>query len=115
MNTFLVIILAIIIGSYFLELIVEKLNLNNLQTELPEEFTGYYDGAKYQKSQEYLIENTRFGMLHSSIATPITIAFILLGGFNLIDRFARSFNLDRECFSWHPNSSNSLFLFTTPS
>lgn len=94
MNIFLVIILAIIIGSYLLELIVEKLNLKNLQTELPGEFTGYYDRAKYQKSQEYLLENTRFGMLHSSITTPITIAFILLGGFNLIDRFARSFNLD---------------------
>ncbi len=94
MNYYLVIILAIIIGSYLLDLFVERLNLRNLTTELPEEFRGWYDQERYKKSQEYLIENTRFSLLNSSIVTPITIAFILLGGFNLVDRFARSFNLD---------------------
>lgn len=94
MNYYLIIILAIISGSYFLELFVERLNLRNLKTKLPEEFTGYYDQSHYKKSQEYLVENTRFSLINSSVVTPITIAFIVLGGFNLIDRFARSFNLD---------------------
>jgi len=94
MNFYLIIILAIILGSYLLELFVERLNLRNLKTELPEEFTGYYDQARYKKSQEYLIENTRFSLINSSITTPVTIAFILLGGFNLVDRFARGYNLD---------------------
>ena len=94
MNYYLIFVLAIIIGSYLLDLFVERLNLRNLKTDLPEEFRGYYDQARYKKSQEYLIENTRFSLINSSIVTPITIAFILLGGFNLVDRFARSFNLD---------------------
>lgn len=94
MNYYLAIILAIIIGSYLLDLFVERLNLRNLKTDLPEEFRGYYDQARYKKSQEYLIENTRFGLINSSLATSIAIAFILLGGFNLVDRFARSFNLN---------------------
>ncbi len=94
MNYYLVIILAIIIGSYLLDLFVERLNIRNLNTDLPEEFRGYYDQSRYKKSQEYLIENTRFHLINSSIMTPITIAFILLGGFNLVDRFARSFSLD---------------------
>lgn len=94
MNYYLIFILAIIIGSYLLDLWVERLNLRNLKTELPEEFRGYYDEARYKKSQEYLIENTRFGLVNSSIVTPVTIAFILLGGFNLVDRLARSFSLD---------------------
>lgn len=93
MNYYLIIILAIIIGSYILELFVEKLNLRNLKTELPREFEGYYDRKRYRKSQEYLIDNTRFGFISSSIETPVIIAFILLGGFNYIDRFARSFDL----------------------
>jgi STE24 endopeptidase len=93
MNFYLIIILAIIIGSYLLELFVERLNLRNLKTELPAEFIGYYDQARYRKSQEYLVENTRFSLVNSSIVTPVTVAFILLGGFNLVDRFARSFNL----------------------
>lgn len=93
MNYYLIIILAIIIGSYLLDLFVERLNLRNLETELPEEFTGYYDRARYKKSQEYLIENTRFSLINSSVTTPIIIIFILLGGFNIVDGFARSFNL----------------------
>ncbi|MEJ2245009.1 MAG: M48 family metallopeptidase [Acidobacteriota bacterium] len=94
MNFYLIIILAIIIGSYLLELFVERLNQRNLKTELPAEFIGYYDQARYGKSQEYLVENTRFSLVNSSIVTPVTVAFILLGGFNLVDRFARSFSLD---------------------
>jgi len=94
MNYYLVIILTIIIGSYLLELIVEKLNLLNVKTALPGEFEGYYDRDQYRKSQEYLLENTRFSLINSSIETPIIIAFILLGGFHFFDQFARSFNLD---------------------
>ena len=90
---FLVIILAILIGEYLLNLIVETKNVRFLRTDLPDEFSGYYDRDKYRKSQEYLKENTRFGFITDSIATPVTIAFILFGGFNLIDQFARSFHL----------------------
>jgi len=90
---FLVIILAILIGEYLLNLIVETKNVRFLRTDLPDEFSGYYDRGKYRKSQEYLKENTRFGLITDSIATPVTIAFILFGGFNLIDQFARSFHL----------------------
>jgi len=90
---FLIIILAILIGEYLLNLIVDTKNVRHLRTDLPEEFSGYYDRDKYRKSQEYLKENTRFGLITDSIATPVTIAFILFGGFNLIDQFARSFHL----------------------
>ncbi|MBN2242601.1 MAG: M48 family metallopeptidase [Acidobacteria bacterium] len=94
MNYYLIFILAVIIGTYLLDLFVERLNLRNLETELPEEFKGYYDRDRYKKAQEYLVENTRFSLINSSIVTPVSIAFILLGGFNLADRFARSLNLD---------------------
>ena len=45
MNYYLIIILAIILGSYFLDLFVERLNLRNLTTELPEEFQGLDQNA----------------------------------------------------------------------
>ncbi len=92
MNFFLILILIIIVGDYILDLVVENLNVRNLQTELPREFEGSYDDMKYKKSQEYLRETTRFGIFIDSISTPLTIAFILLGGFNLVDQLARSFN-----------------------
>jgi STE24 endopeptidase len=93
MNFFLIIILAILVGDYLLNLIVDTLNMRHLSTDLPEAFVGYYDRDKYRKSQEYLKETTRFGFVFNSIATPLTIAFILLGGFNTVDHFARSFHL----------------------
>ena len=93
MNYFLFIILGVLIGSYFLDLIVDALNVRHLRTDLPEEFEGYYDAIKYKKSQEYLKENTRFGIISDTITSPITIVFILWGGFNVVDQFARGLNL----------------------
>lgn len=93
MNFYLIFILAILIGTYLLDLIVDVVNVRHLKTKLPKEFEDIYDETKYQQSQEYLKENTRFGIISDSIAMPITIAFILLGGFNMVDQFVRGFNL----------------------
>ncbi len=94
MNIYLVVILAILIGNYLLNLIVELLNLNSLNSELPEEFAGYYDSAKYQKSQRYLRDNTTFKLIETSFMTLLVLLLILGGGFNFIDQLARSFNLN---------------------
>jgi len=94
MNMYLVFILAILISDYVISLVVEALNVRYLKTDLPEEFQGYYDPEKYKTAQNYLKENTRFGIITDTIFTPLTVAFILLGGFNFVDQFARSFNLD---------------------
>jgi STE24 endopeptidase len=91
MNLFFVLILAILIGTYLIDLIVDTINAHHVKTDLPAEFEGFYDAAKYKKSQEYLKENTRFGIISDSIATPITIAFIIFGGFNIVDQFVRGF------------------------
>jgi STE24 endopeptidase len=91
MNIYLVIILFIIIGSYLLDTVVETVNVRHARTDLPEEYKGYYDAETYRKAQNYLKENTRFGIITDTVTTPIIIAFILVGGFNLVDQFARSF------------------------
>jgi STE24 endopeptidase len=91
MNIYLVIILFIIIGSYLLDTIVETVNVRHARTDLPEEYEGYYDAETYRKAQSYLKENTRFGIVAATVTTPIIIAFILVGGFNLVDQFTRSF------------------------
>jgi len=91
MNTYLAVILFILIGEYFFNLIVELLNIKNLKTTLPDEFTGSYDPEKYKKSQEYLKETTRFELFTDTIMTFLTISFILAGGFNVFDKFSRNF------------------------
>ena len=92
MNIFLFAILFILIGDYVLGLVVDILNVKHLKTDLPETFSGYYDEEKYRKSQQYLKENTRFDLITASITTPAIILFILLGGFNWVDLWARGFD-----------------------
>ena len=93
MNIYLFIILAAIIVDYVLDLTSGILNVRNAKSNLPQEFDGWYDADKYKKSQEYLRERTRFSLIVETISKVIIIAFILLGGFNFIDRIARSFGL----------------------
>jgi len=93
MNIYLLFILVILIGTYFLGLVVDFLNLRHLKTDLPGEFVGYYDRGRYRTSQEYLRENTLFSMFTDTLMTAVTITFILLEGFNAIDRLARGFHL----------------------
>jgi STE24 endopeptidase len=89
MNGYLIFILALMVFNWLLSLIVETLNLRNLRTEIPEEFQGTYDDEKYATSQRYLKDNTRFDQIQSAIMLPLTIAFILLGGFRWINDIAQ--------------------------
>jgi len=93
MNPFLIMILVILIGDYLLNGVVDFLNMRHVSTNLPTEFVGYYDQKTYRKSQEYLKETEWFGLLANSITAPLTIAFILVAGFDRVDHLARSFHL----------------------
>ena len=91
MNIYLIIILFIILGNHLLNIFVETANVRYAQTELPEEYKDFYDAEQYKKAQNYLKENTRFEIITDAITTPIIIVFILIGGFNSVDQYARSF------------------------
>lgn len=92
MNCYLVFILTILIGTYFLELIIEWLNIKNLSPDLPEEFINFYDKEKYKQSQEYLKETTVCFQINKTFFALLTLFFIIYNGFNYVDIFARSFN-----------------------
>jgi len=90
MNIYLIIVLSFILGKFFLDLIIEKLNLENLKTKLPEEFKQIYNEKKYRKSQLYTRDKTRTGLIENSIFTILIVTFILTDGFNYIDKLVRS-------------------------
>ncbi|MBU4304975.1 MAG: M48 family metallopeptidase [Candidatus Omnitrophica bacterium] len=91
MNIYLAVILVIIVLKYVLYLIIDTLNVRFARTSLPQEFQGYYDADKYKKSQSYLRERTFFSLIEETVVTLITVVFILAGGFNVLDNFARDF------------------------
>ena len=90
MNTYLIVIISLLIISFLLDVVVDWLNVRAMNTQIPQEFDGFYDQEKYEKSQVYLRETTRYGMIKSCIVLPISIGFIVLGGFNWVDEVARS-------------------------
>jgi len=91
MNTYLFAVLFILVFWYLLDLIISSLTIRSLDPELPAEFKDVYDGNEYARSQEYTRVTTRFSMIQGTVSLVFTIAFILLGGFNLIDLWARGF------------------------
>ncbi|MCL1980273.1 MAG: M48 family metallopeptidase [Proteobacteria bacterium] len=92
MNGYLLFILTILLLGYLIELTVALLNLRSLSPALPDEFAGVYDQGEYARSQEYTKVNTRFSLVQSTVSLLATLAFILAGGFNLVDEVARGFN-----------------------
>jgi len=91
MNIWLLLILFILIFSFSLEVIVSSLNLSALNSSLPEEFKNIYDQDKYRQSQEYTRVTSTFSLIQNGFTTGVTIAFLLLGGFNSVDLWARNF------------------------
>ncbi|MBZ0265646.1 M48 family metallopeptidase [bacterium] len=90
-NGYLILIFAIMLGSYLLDLVVELLNLKKLSGELPPEFQGYYSEEKYAQSQSYSRVKTRFGFVTGTFNLLLFVVFILIGGFNHLDLYVRSF------------------------
>ena len=93
MNIYLVIILTALIGEFVLRGIARYLNLKALNPKLPDEFEGFYDGDKYRQSQEYTRASAKFAYVSSTFDLFLILAFILAGGFNVVDDFVRGLNL----------------------
>ncbi|MBT8332981.1 MAG: M48 family metallopeptidase, partial [Deltaproteobacteria bacterium] len=94
MNSWLLFILAVIILHYLLDVIISVYNIKALSPELPAEFSDVFEQEGYKQSQNYARTTTGFSLIENSISTIITVIFLLAGGFNLIDLFARSFQLN---------------------
>jgi STE24 endopeptidase len=93
MNIYAIIILSTLVVNYILELVADFLNLQALRPDLPKEFEGIYDAEVYRKSQEYTRVRTAFGMFSSTLGLAITLLFWFAGGFNVVDRVVRGWEL----------------------
>lgn len=93
MNVWLILILIILVGNYFLDLIVSVLNLKALSPDLPDEFKDTFDKEEYARSQKYTRVTSGFSLIENSMSLVATLCFILLGGFNYVDTFVRSYGL----------------------
>ncbi|TVQ95111.1 MAG: M48 family peptidase, partial [Bacteroidetes bacterium] len=73
-QTLFYIILAILVLDFLFDRLLDYLNSTRWSNELPGELKGIYDEDKYRKSQNYLKENMRFGLLTSGLSFILIIA-----------------------------------------
>ena len=79
MELFAWIILAVILLDFVFEWVTELLNIRKASSKLPEDLKAFYDEKKYADSQKYLIENTRFNLIQTSVKTLVLILFLYSG------------------------------------
>ena len=91
MNSYTLLIVSFLTIIYVVETIADYLNAKNISNDIPKEFEGYYDKAKYEKSQDYLRAQTKFSINSATFFLVFQIVFITKGGFNIVDSIARSF------------------------
>lgn len=89
-TTLFYIIIGIIILNFLKDKILNALNAKHFGDDLPEEVSDVFDNEEYKKSQAYKKVNYRFGVLSSLISLILTLGFLILDGFELIDNWARS-------------------------
>ncbi len=94
MNGWLLILIIFIVTVWLLESVLSLLNLRNQPQTLSDDFKDVYDPEKYRKSLEYHKTTTNFSLLEKGVSTALTLAFLLLGGFDFIDLTARSFGYE---------------------
>lgn len=86
------IIIAIILVNFIVDEVLNALNAKHYNDALPEELSDVYDKDEYLKSQQYKATNHKFGVLQSSFSLALTLAFLMLDGFKIVDDFARHFS-----------------------
>jgi STE24 endopeptidase len=89
-NIVFVVIIAIMAIDFTLERYLDFLNSRKWSAELPDELRDVYDAGQYRKQQEYKKVNDRFSLLTSSFSFIVILLMILLGGFSMVDSWARS-------------------------
>lgn len=93
-NTLFYVILAILVTQYLAHQFLEYLNAKRFQSTLPPELADVFDETEYRKSQQYKRTNYKFSLISDGFSLVLTVCFLVLGGFEWVDRLTRSITED---------------------
>lgn len=93
MHPIAIIILFFMLLDLVIGFAADMLNLRRVDTRLPDTFKGWYPADQYEKSQNYLRVNTRFGWIVTSFDFVVLLIFWFGGGFAWLDRWVRGMGL----------------------
>jgi STE24 endopeptidase len=87
MNWIGVLVLLVLVADYLVGIVTDRLNLQALDSHLPEEFQDVYDSDAYARSQEYTRARTRFGWVTTTFNLVLIVSFWLVGGFGALNNW----------------------------
>ncbi|MBT8394404.1 MAG: M48 family metallopeptidase [Flavobacteriaceae bacterium] len=86
------IIIGILVLKFIADKIINYLNAQHYNDDLPEELSDVYDNKEYKKSQSYKATNYKFGFITSTFSLVIMLLFFFLDGFEIVDQLARGYS-----------------------
>ena len=89
-QTYYIIILGALLFEFILSTLSSVLNMKSISKVVPDGFQDYYDEEKYAKSQLYLQDKTKLGLISSTFSLLLILSVIYLGLFGKLDEFVRS-------------------------
>ncbi len=89
-QTVFIILIAIIVINFVVDLILDGLNAKKYGDTLPSELKDVYPEDEYKKSMDYKKTNYTFGLVSGAFSLVLTLAFFFLNGFKLVHEFAIS-------------------------
>lgn len=92
-NYYFTIILASVVGFYFLDAIASLLNISSLKNSIPAEFSDSINQEKYKKNQNYTKTTMRFDLLEATFSLVFFMLIWLLGGFCIFDNYLQGLGL----------------------
>ncbi len=93
-HTLLALIIAIVCFGYVTDRILVFLNLQRMRPELPEKLRDFYDQERYVRSQAYLREKLRFGLIGSTISFAASLVVLATGAMGMLDAWLRLYVTD---------------------
>jgi STE24 endopeptidase len=94
MNTFTYVFLAVLALNLALHIWLDRRHLRHVlahRPAVPDAFAGQIPLAAHQKAADYTTARLRFGLVEITIGAIVLLGWTLGGGFDLLDRWVRSF------------------------
>lgn len=91
-NSLTAILIAVVIGAFMLDAVVDRLNLKHSELPVPAKFATLYDAEKREKSLRYEKAKYSFGLFEGIITTAVTASALVFGWAGTLDRFVRGYS-----------------------
>ncbi|NQY06710.1 MAG: M48 family metallopeptidase [Flavobacteriaceae bacterium] len=85
-----IVFIVILLFDFSLDKFLDYLNAKRFNHPIPDPLKDVYNEDEYLKSQEYKTERFQFGNLTATFSLVLTLSFLFIDGFKLVDDLARS-------------------------